>query len=368
MSLTQNQAIRLWPLIVATLIIPLNYVVLMSVHNNVPLYLALFGMLAVLQLVLAIAGIVRVLRGHDLYGGLLTGAISVYGGLLALVALGSGALGALIVVGGAAWGRPLRVRGRQIHVRLASGEGWAAGQQPQISDLDPASARALEALWLHDAQKEHASVPAFARLTWLLIAAGAPGDLVAWSQRACSEEIDHARRCFALASGYGGTTHTVMPMPELIGSAMDGVLSAPLTLAVESVKDGCLLEDYNADIASACAKVCEEPATKAVLEQIAREERSHAAFSWAVLRWCLCEHKLEVLAAVREAQGDMSRIARPTAVTDAIAPLVVAGDPVALRRHGRLPDSQWAEIWERRRILTQERLEGLLVNNVALAG
>ena len=354
---------------VATLLIPLNFVVLIVRHDNSTVQLALFEMFAGLQFVLAIFGIVRVMRWHEVYGRLLTGVLSAFGALLVLIALGAAALGALAsVIGGAAWGRPLRVRGRQIHVRLAIGEGWAAGQQPQVTDLDPASAKALEALWLHDAQKEHASVPAFARLTWLLIAAGAPSELVAWSQRACSEEIDHARRCFALASGYGGTTHTVMPMPELLGSAMDGVRSAPLTLAVESVKDGCLLEDYNADIASACAKVCEDSATKEVLERIAREERSHAAFSWAVLRWCLCEHTMEVLEAVREAQGEMSRMARPTAVTNALAPLVAAADPATLRRHGRLPDSQWAEMWERRRILTHERLADLLVNNVALAG
>ena len=36
---------------------------------------------------------------------------------------------------------------------------------------------ALEALWLHDAQKEHASVPAFSRISWMLAAVGAPADV-----------------------------------------------------------------------------------------------------------------------------------------------------------------------------------------------
>ncbi len=39
-------------------------------------------------------------------------------------------------------------------------------------------------------------------------------------------------------------------------------------LAVESLEDGCLLEDFNADVAAACAAVCEEPVTRAVLAQM----------------------------------------------------------------------------------------------------
>jgi len=34
-------------------------------------------------------------------------------------------------------------------------------------------------------------------------------------------------------------------------------------LAEESLEDGCLLEDFNADVAAACAEVCRDPATRA---------------------------------------------------------------------------------------------------------
>src|SRR5262249_34788491 len=157
--------------------------------------------------------------------------------------------------------------------------------------LDEPTRRALEALWLHDAQKEHASVPAFARISWLLAAVGAPADLAEGAHRAALEEIDHTRRCFALAAGYAGRSHSVEPMPDLLldGLALRG--DPRVVLARESLADGCQLEDFNADVAAACAVVCEEPATGAVLDRIAVEERSHADFSWALLRWLLARHR-----------------------------------------------------------------------------
>ena len=357
MSSPPKNPVRTWLLKISLLIIPVNIMVFLAAsrsHGNF-LYVV-FSVLAAVQFSCAI---VCVFCGKG---------FTIPGILVSLAALVGWVLGSLVMgLGGAAWGRPLRVRGRQIHARIAPGDAWAAGQRPSAVGLDPATAQALEALWLHDAQKEHASVPAFARVTWLLIAAGAPGDLLAWSQRACGEEIAHARLCFALAAGYGVRPHTALPMPELLGCAMDGVRSAARALAVESVRDGCLLEDYNADVAAACVRVCEEPSPRAVLEQIAREERSHAAFSWAVLRWCLATHRAEVLAAVHQATDELARSIRPTAVNDAIAPLVAAADQEVLRRHGRIPDALWAELWERRLMITRERLERLLEHSEGIA-
>lgn len=112
-------------------------------------------------------------------------------------------------LGGGAWGRPLRVRGRQLHPELRGGTDWTLGARPDPAGLDPATRRALEALWLHDAQKEHASVPAFSRISWILAALGAPAELLEGAHRAALEEIDHTRRCFALAAGYAGRSHSV---------------------------------------------------------------------------------------------------------------------------------------------------------------
>lgn len=193
-----------------------------------------------------------------------------------LIAIGSG-------VAGGAWGRPLRIRGRQLHPELREGSDWTRGLQPDPTGLDEPTRHALETLWLHDAQKEHASVPAFSRIAWMLAAVGAPAELMEWAHRAALEEIEHTRLCFALAAGYVGRSHTVEPMPDLLLGGLDEKANPLVTLAVESLSDGCQLEDFNADVAAACAEICQEPATRGVLEIITREERTHADFSWALL-------------------------------------------------------------------------------------
>jgi hypothetical protein len=288
--------------------------------------------------------------------------------LIGLGGLGSAFLGTLSIALGAAWGRPLRVRGRQLFPQLREGADWTRGARPEPSALDDDTRRALEALWLHDAQKEHASVPAFSRISWMLAAVGAPAELMIGAHEAALEEIDHARRCFALAAGYGGRSHTVEPMPDLLLGGMDLKGDPMATLAVESLKDGCLLEDFNADVAARCVAVCREPATRDVLERIAREERSHAEFSWRVLEWTLERGGPAVRRAVVRALAELDGIRRPTSVSADKAALVAAADPQALLANGRIPDAQWAECWAARLDATRERAGALLnAPEVALA-
>lgn len=264
------------------------------------------------------------------------------------------------VVLGSAWGRPLRVRGRQLHPDLREGSDWTRGSRPDPSKLDAPTRAALEALWLHDAQKEHASVPAFSRIAWLLAAVGAPADLMEWAHRAALEEIEHARACFALAAGYGGRSHSVAAMPDLLLGGLDLHADPVVTLATESLRDGCQLEDFNADVARACSEVCREPATRAVLETIAIEERSHAEFSWALLEWTIGRAPAKVLPAVEKCLAELATFPRPTAVNANSRVLVARADADRLLEHGRLPDERWGEIWEARLALTRQRLENLL--------
>ncbi len=294
------------------------------------------------------------------------------GVLAALAFVGEAVFGMLVLSAlgatmGGAWGRPLRIRGRQLHPSLRAGSDWTAGPRPSPAGLDVATRRALEALWLHDAQKEHASVPAFARIAWLLAAVGAPAELMAWAHRAGLEEIEHTRLCFALAAGYGGRSHSVEPMPELLLGGLDLEGDPRAVLAAESLADGCQLEDFNADVAAECARACEEPATRAVLEQIAVEERSHAEFSWALVAFLLERDRPHVEAPLRRALAELAAYPRPTAVGADKLALVAAADPEALRRHGRLPDARWAALWELRLGETTRRIEALLAGPHAAA-
>ena len=319
-----------------------------------------FTGLAVLQFALAVAGIVfsvRALRAKQ--GGGFSLALSIFGVLGAPLGWLAGMAGVALQGMGGAWGRPLRIRGRQLHPNLREGADWTRGDRPDASGLDVPTRRALAALWLHDAQKEHASVPAFSRISWMLAAVGAPAELMEGAHRAAMEEIEHTRLCFALAAGYEGRSHSVDAMPDLL-LGMDFGDDPLVTLAVESLEDGCLLEDYNADVAAACAEVCREPVTRGVLQTIAVEERSHAAFSWAVLRWVLERDPARIGPALEGALERLHAYPRPTAVSREKQVLIDAADAGALLAHGRLPDARWAELWSQRLAATLEEVRGLL--------
>jgi hypothetical protein len=286
---------------------------------------------------------------------LIAGVLLGLGGLVALLAL------AAVASLGGAWGRPLRVRGRILHPNLRAGADWTQGARPTVTDLDMPTRIALEALWLHDAQKEHASVPAFSRISWQLAAVGAPAELLEWSHQAAMEEIDHARRCFALAAGYGGRSHTVEAMPDLLIGGLDTKGDPLVVMALESLKDGCLLEDFNSDVAGECEKACLDPATKDVLARITREERSHAELSWSMVAWLAERGGDRVRDALEKAGRELESIPRPTAVSGEKAPLVAAANPAKLRAHGRIEDARWAELWTVRIRETRVRLTALLL-------
>jgi hypothetical protein len=266
----------------------------------------------------------------------------------------------LPMLAGAAWGRPLRVNNTQIHADLQLGSDWTSGDQPKADNLNLPTRRALEALWLHDAQKEHASVPAFSRISWLLVSAGAGADLISWSHMAALEEIRHTQLCFALAQGYGARSHTVRPLPQMMQGDFDRGQNALLILAKESLSDGCQLEDFNADVAAACALVCQEPTTKAVLELIATQERGHALLSWRVLEWCLSVNPEAIAKLMRASVKTLPSMARPAAVGSNLISLVELADQNALCAHGRLPDSEWQTLWEQRLLFTTQKVQSLL--------
>ncbi|HZN39536.1 MAG TPA: hypothetical protein VFD82_12080 [Planctomycetota bacterium] len=371
-QLTGLRSPRLWASF-AFLVLPLSIVVLFAALSQersqregiVQDLLLLFTGLLLLQVVLGIGAIVAGVRSHRVsghgYGAAAVGALAA----LTAVATWMGGIFLAALAFGSAWGRPLRVRGRQIHPELRSGSDWTAGDRPDPSQLDEPTRHALAALWLHDAQKEHASVPAFSRISWQLAAAGAPADLLAWSHRAALEEIEHARACFALAAGYEGRSHTVEPMPDLLLDGLQVRGNVLEVMAKESLGDGCQLEDFNADVAAACAEVCQEPVTRAVLERIAVEERSHAEFSWALLHWLLAQHAATVRPVLERTLAGLARYRRPTAVSFRLQRLVGRADPAQLLRHGRLPDARWAELWQRRLDSTGERLRAMLGSEAA---
>lgn len=294
--------------------------------------------------------------------------IPVLGCVMSLASGCSWLLDELGHLGPGAPGRPLRVQGNPVmgDVYIAEGSQWAKGQRPDSSQLDEPTRAALEALWLHDARGEHASIPAFSRISWQLAMIGAPPELLEWAHKAALEEIGHARLCFAIAEGYGNRSYSVQPIPEMSEGGFD-LTNDPIELvATETLFDGCLVEGFFANLASAAAMQCEEPATLAALEQIAREEKSHAAFSWTLLEWLLEQHPVKVRAIIQNALLALENHSRPHAVGGELAHLVMAADPELLIKHGKLPDEQWQEIWASHLQVTQQKLQQLASHNVDL--
>jgi hypothetical protein len=327
-----------------------------------PVLMMSFVTLLALQVGFALMGARAALQRGDKLAAVGSGFMGLVGMLEGLASL------LFVALTGAAWGRPLRIRGRLRHPELRAGSDWSRGQHPDTTGLDAATLAALEALWLHDAQKEHASVPAFSRISWMLAAVGAPPRLMEGAHRAAIEEVDHACRCFALAAGYGGRAHTVLPMPDLLLAGLESKGPALEVLAEESLKDGCLLEDFNSDVAGACAAACRDPVTREVLARIAREERSHAEFSWELLAWTLSHGGAPVTRAVNRAIQALQAVPRPSATSRATAPLVARADAAKLAEHGRITDPEWAVLWSRRLAATVERARRLCVADEATSG
>ncbi|MCA9709137.1 MAG: hypothetical protein KDK70_25055, partial [Myxococcales bacterium] len=222
--------------------------------------------------------------------GLVTAIFGMVGGLVAigLVVLVIAAFGAA----GGAWGRPLRVGRKTVAARLdRGGHRWADGPAPEVDDLDPDTRRALGLLWLHDAKKEQASVPAFAQLTWQLAVVGAPSELLERCQHSAQQEIDHARRCFSVVEAYLGQEQTVGPIDEVPArlSLRGGRRRCITRVALETLEDGCLIEDLNADFAERAHALATDPAARSLTACIAREEREHAELAWDIVAWCVAQ-------------------------------------------------------------------------------
>ena len=227
--------------------------------------------------------------------------------------------------------RPFLVGASLRAARATARRDWArthAGKTGVDVMVDDATARALARAWLADALEEHASVAAFARFTLQLLSVGAPPELVALSQRASLDEIEHARGCFELARRYGAGEQG--PAALRVDDAI-----APATLAdvaALTAEEGCVGETLGALLAREQLAVVGDERAARFLERLARDEERHAALAWRFLAWAVGAGGEPVRARAREA------IERACAATlrMEIRPLADGVDPATWRAHGRL--------------------------------
>jgi hypothetical protein len=153
-----------------------------------------------------------------------------------------------------------------------------------------------------------------------------------------------------------------MPIPEILGEGL-GVPGDPLEMvALESLRDGCLIEDFNADVAGRAAERASDPAALELVRMIARDERSHAELAWDILAWCLERGGDELRRAVADAAARLPEQG-PGAYSPDDAPLVAAADPALMLAHGRVPAEEWPRIYAARRAATRARLTELLARS-----
>jgi hypothetical protein len=292
---------------------------------------------------------------------LIVGLLGVVGAVLglALIMLVGSALGAM----GGAWGRPLRIGGEQARAELGAGTRWAKGPRPRVDDLDDTTRTALGRMWLHDAIKEHGSVPAFAQLSWELAALGAPPSLLARCQTSALQEIDHAQRCFAAVETYFDAPVRVGPIDAATSglSRRGNTLRCAKKVALETLEDGCLVEDLNADFAERAHVLAIDPAMSSLTAIIAREEREHAALAWDILRFCVALDPRVANAVRRRLDRLPKHIVIPYDI--ATAEIIGRADANALSAHGRVPFSEWTALFEHRRTATIARARELLAGS-----
>ena len=229
-------------------------------------------------------------------------------------------------------GRPLLDDGEQLQAEVRAGGIWSSALTRCDQASDPHTSRALAQAWLSDALAEHASIAAFARVTLELMAHGAPPELLSATQSAALDEIEHARRCFALASRYGGSP--VEPGPLTIPPPRVGDLAR---LAVDTFIEGCVGETIAALMAERALTHARDPDVRTTLAQIAEDESRHAALAWRTLAWALERGGEPVAAALLHARDELA--------TRTIPPAVPCPADIHLAdwaAHGRLDDAEQA--------------------------
>jgi hypothetical protein len=230
-------------------------------------------------------------------------------------------------------GRPFLVGGEVRTAELAPRRDWLAELEPPCLDgLSEATRGELAAAWTQIGLLEHASVAAFARFSLELLSFGAPADLVAKSAQAMSDETDHARKAFALASAYAAAPRG----PGVLSVAGELLASRLEDSVVTAFVEGCIGETVAALEAREAADRATDPTVRAVLSRLSEEEGRHALLAYEFVKWALsrCPARLgQELAALLD-----QALARAAEARDAKSePGPVEHELVA---HGILPESR----------------------------
>jgi hypothetical protein len=237
--------------------------------------------------------------------------------------------------GGGGCGRPFTVAGDARRAPAVERDDWRAPSNGSSTGLDAATRESLASAWLEDARFEHASVASFARFSLELMAFGAPADLLLEAQRAASDEVEHARLCFGLASRYA--ERDLGPGRLCLDGGLEPVSLAEA--AARAASEGCVEETISALLAAAQLERAVDAGVKSALGRIVDDELRHAELAWRFVAWALEVGGPDVRATVEDAFRRAIRAHRngPRAAE-------LAGDPLRLADHGRLDATEQRRI------------------------
>lgn len=230
-------------------------------------------------------------------------------------------------------GRPMRdADDAWITADVIESNAWARTRENASDD-------ARAEFWARGGALEHASVAEFARVSLVLLALGAPPELVEDAHRAALDEIAHAKTCFALASRFAG--RAIGP-GALDVSRAHGDASVR-ALVRDSLRDGCLGEGAAALELCEMSRAERDADLATTLDAMATDEARHAALAWRIVDFAMtideratCEEIarfLEMLDTTTSATETERRVAR-----EVVRPCLAALTSRGPRRSPRADD------------------------------
>jgi hypothetical protein len=199
----------------------------------------------------------------------------------------------------------------------------------RVATLDRAETPSSDAwtqYFARAAAEEHASVAAFARTICQLMALGAPLDLLARTQQALADEIEHTRGSLAWLrrldrADAQGPSDALGVLPEAVAPIADAALGLDAlarALVVDVIHGGCVGETLAAEAMLQRAAQAPDPELATWLERVADDEARHAALAFETVAW-LVTQRPELAAVVH-----IELAALPPAVSARIEPLARA--------------------------------------------
>ena len=154
-------------------------------------------------------------------------------------------------------------------------------EQSHAKDLAPEVRAELARIWGERIPTEYRSITGFSTLSFDLIAAGAPVDLVAVCHRVCIDELRHTELAVRMVDLYGGERP---PLPrEITSLPADQTVSAMAQACRSAIALACLGETFACSELAMLRERAVDPVVKGVLTVFLADEIVHARIGWAYL-------------------------------------------------------------------------------------